>query len=444
MAGDAPYPLVADWHLMPLGALTLKIGSGSTPTGGERTYLPARHRAALIRSQNVLDRRFSDDGLAFISEAQADALTGVALQPDDVLLNITGDGVTFGRSCIVPVEILPAYVNQHVSIVRADKRTLDARYLLAYLTHPSVKHYVESFNAGGSRRAITKGHIESFSVPLAPLGIQHEIGEILDVIDKKIDMNRRTNRTLEDLVTVLFKSWFVDFDPVAAKRDGRPPVGVPADAIDLLPSHFKDSELGPIPQGWRVVPLDSVADFLNGLALQRYPSRDGDELPVIKIAELRARTNMGADRCGGVPPEYVIDDGDVVFSWSGSLMVDVWCGGKGALNQHLFKVTSSDMPKWFYLAWLNEHLPEFQAIAADKATTMGHIRRFHLTEAKVLLPPAPLMKAMTSVQEPLLDQIIHNRLESRALAELRDTLLGPLLSGELTIKTAEKAVGAAL
>ena len=125
-------------------------------------------------------------------------------------------------------------------------------------------------------------------------------------------------------------------------------------------------------------------------------------------------------------------------------MVDVWCGGKGALNQHLFKVTSSDVPKWFYLAWLNEHLPEFQAIAADKATTMGHIRRFHLTEAKVLLPPDPLMKAMTSVQQPLLDQIIHNRLESRTLAELRDTLLGPLLSGELTIKSAEKTVGAAL
>ncbi len=96
------------------------------------------------------------------------------------------------------------------------------------------------------------------------------------------------------------------------------------------------------------------------------------------------------------------------------------------------------------LGWLNEHLPEFQAIAADKATTMGHIRRFHLTEAKVLLPSEPLMKAMTAFQEPLLEQIIHNRLESRTLAELRDTLLGPLLSGELTIKSAEKAVGAAL
>src|SRR5262249_35866845 len=158
----------------------------------------------------------------------------------------------------------------------------------------------------------------------------------------------------------------------------------------------------------------------------------------IKIAQLRAGSGLGADLCGGLAPEYVIDDGDVIFSWSGSLLVDVWCGGKGGLNQHLFKVTSRKVPKWFYLAWLNEYLPEFQAIAADKATTMGHIRRFHLTDAKVLVPPKPLLDAMTTVQQPLLDQIIQNRLESRTLAELRNALLGPLLSGELTLKAAEK------
>jgi type I restriction enzyme S subunit len=248
------------------------------------------------------------------------------------------------------------------------------------------------------------------------------------------------NRKLEGIGTALFKSWFVDFDAVVAKRDGKTPVGVPADALDLFPSHFEDSELGPIPKEWRVAPLDAVADFLNGLALQKYPPAGTDVLPVIKIAELRAETRVGADKCGGVPDDYVIDDGDVVFSWSGSLMVDVWCGGRGALNQHLFKVTSTKYPKWYYLRWVEEHLPEFQAIAADKATTMGHIRRFHLSEAKVLVPPEPLLDAMSSVQEPLLDKMIHNRIESRTLAHLRDTLLGPLLSGEITVKAAEKTV----
>ncbi len=292
--------------------------------------------------------------------------------------------------------------------------------------------------------ALNRNHVHPIEVFWPSRPMQQSIVDILGALDDKIASNSEANCKLEQLASTLFASWFVDFDPVVAKRDGTTAITAPLEAVELFPSHFEESEIGPIPERWRIVPLDSVADFLNGLALQRYPPRDADELPVIKIAELRAGTSVGADRCGGVPSEYVIDDGDVVFSWSGSLMVDVWCGGRGALNQHLFKVTSSDVPKWFYLAWLNEHLPEFQAIAADKATTMGHIRRFHLTEAKVLLPPEPLMKAMTSVQQPLLEQIIHNRVESRTLAELRDTLLGPLLSGELTIKSADSAVGAAL
>lgn len=328
--------------------------------------------------------------------------------------------------------------------LRLSSVDIDPQFVSFWLTAPRSIEWIKAHAVGGVMPNVNESVLRLLPIEFPEIGEQRAIATLLSAIDEKIEVNSEVNQKLERLANALFTSWFVDFDPVVAKRDGRIPVGVPAKAIALLPSHFEESELGPIPQGWRVVPLDSVANFLNGLALQRYPPRDGDELPVIKIAELRARTSLGADRCGGVPPEYVIDDGDVVFSWSGSLMVDVWCGGRGALNQHLFKVTSSEVPKWFYFAWLNEHLPEFKAIAADKATTMGHIRRFHLTEAKVLLPPEPLMKAMTSVQQPLLEHIIHNRLESRALAELRDTLLGPLLSGELTIKAAEKVAGVAL
>ncbi|MBE3064220.1 MAG: restriction endonuclease subunit S [Spirochaetes bacterium] len=325
-----------------------------------------------------------------------------------------------------------------------DETKCDVRFV-EYMFRRLRRHIQHEMRDSGTvQDNINLAYLEHLWFPVPDLNLQREIAETLSAIDDKIHVNSELNRALESLGAALFTSWFVDFDPVIAKRDGRTPVGVPAEAIDLFPTHFEESELGAIPQGWRTIPLDSVADFLNGLALQRYPPRDGDVLPVIKIAELRAETSVGADLCGGVPSEYVIDDGDVIFSWSGSLMVDVWCGGMGALNQHLFKVTSREVPKWFYLGWLNEHLPEFQAIAADKATTMGHIRRFHLTEAKVLRPPEPLMDAMTSVQQPLLEKVIHNRLESRALAELRDTLLRPLLSGELTINGAEKAVGEAI
>lgn len=162
MVGESPISHPLEWPVVRLGDIAVKIGSGATPRGGDDSYLPERSGFALVRSQNVFDRRFDTTGLAFISDEQADRLKNVTLQPDDLLLNITGDGITFARSCVVPSEILPACVNQHVAIIRLERSVADPRYLLSYLTHPAVKRYIESFNAGGSRRAITKGNIESF------------------------------------------------------------------------------------------------------------------------------------------------------------------------------------------------------------------------------------------------------------------------------------------
>jgi type I restriction enzyme S subunit len=203
----------------------------------------------------------------------------------------------------------------------------------------------------------------------------------------------------------------------------------------LFPDSFQESEFGHIPAGWEVRSLDKTAHYLNGLALQKYPPGDGPTLPVIKIAQLRKGDTVGADRCNtNLPPEYIIQDGDVLFSWSGSLEVELWCGGSGALNQHLFKVTSPEFPKWFYYLWTLHHLDEFRLIAADKATTMGHIQRGHLTAARVLIPPRPLLDAMTRTMAPLIEQIIANRIQSRTLARIRDALLPQLLSGKLSLR----------
>ncbi|NQT18305.1 MAG: restriction endonuclease subunit S, partial [Planctomycetes bacterium] len=255
----------------------------------------------------------------------------------------------------------------------------------------------------------------------------------------------------------LFQSWFVDFDPVRRNLDlsahsaqagratnGQPKIPPLAEAsaanfqspeLDaLFPDSFQDSKVGHIPKGWEVRSLDKTAHYLNGLALQKYPPGDGPTLPVIKIAQLRKGDSIGADRCNtDLPSQYIVQDGDVLFSWSGSLEVELWCGGPGALNQHLFKVTSPEFPKWFYYLWTLYHLDEFRLIAADKATTMGHIQRGHLTAAKVLIPPRQLLDAMTRTMAPLIDQLIANRIQSRTLATLRDTLLPKLLSGELSV-----------
>jgi type I restriction enzyme S subunit len=232
----------------------------------------------------------------------------------------------------------------------------------------------------------------------------------------------------------------VDFDPVRAKAEGRDPVGVPPEVADLFPSEFEDSELGAIPKGWTVSPLDGVADFLNGLAMQKFPVTEGDDwLPVIKIAQLRKGDTEGSDRASlQVPADYVIRDGDVLFSWSGSLEVEIWCSGVGALNQHLFKVTSNRFPKWFFYLWTKHHLPSFREIAANKATTMGHIQRRHLTEAKVVIPPQATLDAISRTIAPLVERTISVALEARTLMSLRDTLLPRLMSGKLRIPSDEQ------
>jgi type I restriction enzyme S subunit len=193
------------WKVKDLGSFCTKIGSGATPRGGSEVYLDSRLSHALIRSQNVFDRHFDTSGLAFITEAHASELRKAEVRSGDVLLNITGDGVTFGRSCVVPDEVLPACVNQHVSIIRVDRRECEPGYLLSVLTHPATKGYIESFNSGGSRRAITKGHIESFEIPLPPLTEQKAIAEILGTLDSQIELNRCMNRTLKAISLAIFR-----------------------------------------------------------------------------------------------------------------------------------------------------------------------------------------------------------------------------------------------
>ena len=257
-------------------------------------------------------------------------------------------------------------------------------------------------------------------------------------LEDRISLLRETNATLKAIAQALFKSWFIDFDPVRAKQQGGVPIGMDEAIAQLFPSGFEDSTLGAVPIGWQVRALDECASFLNGLALQKFPPSDQSWLPIIKIAQLRRGDTVGADRAGrNIKPEYIVQNGDVLFSWSGSLEVEVWCGGEGALNQHLFKVTSNEFPKWFYVNWTRHHLDHFRQIAASKATTMGHIQRGHLAETKVLVPSAALLNAMDAYCAPLLARIVETELQAQNLAELRDTLLPRLISGQLRLPQAE-------
>lgn len=244
--------------------------------------------------------------------------------------------------------------------------------------------------------------VREFNIKVPSINIQNQIVNILSKIDEKIELNNRINMNLDQQAHAIFNNEFLS--------------------------------LKMLPDGWKQSSLIDIADYLNGLAMQKYRPTDEDEaIPVLKIKELRqGYCDDKSDLCSSnIKPEYIVQDGDVVFSWSGSLLVDFWTGGICGLNQHLFKVTSSKYDTWFYYAWTKHHLERFISIAADKATTMGHIKRDELSKAEVIIPNKKDYLRIGKLLKPIYDLIILNRLENKRLILLRNTLLPRLMSGEL-------------
>lgn len=304
---------------------------------------------------------------------------------------------------------------QRTYVITPIRGKVDIKFLY-YALSLCLKQF-KNMSQGTSTKFLTVTILNSFSVQLPSISDQHRIASILSSLDRKIELNNKINADLEEMAQAIFKNWFVDFEPF---KDGK----------------FVDSELGMIPEGWKVGRLTEIASYMNGLAMQKFPPENNeDSLPVLKIKELgQGFCGTDSDRCScNIKDECKIHNGDVIFSWSGTLLVDVWCGGDCGLNQHLFKVTSKDYPKWFYYYWTKHHLQEFIHIAKDKAVTMGHIKRGHLEEAMVAIPDNDSMEKAHELFEPILSKMISLRLESSRLSLLRDTLLPRLMSGELEV-----------
>ena len=322
------------------------------------------------------------------------------------------------RFCFVDFEPKDYIASTKLMVLRAHE-DVAPQYLYQILrsndTLAQLQMLAES--RSGTFPQITYSELSNIMVSLPSRKAQKNIVSILSSLDRKIELNNKINADLEEMAQAIFKNWFVDFEPF---KDGK----------------FVDSELGMIPEGWKVGRLTEIASYMNGLAMQKFPpENDEDSLPVLKIKELgQGFCGPDSDRCScNIKDECKVHNGDVIFSWSGTLLVDVWCGGDCGLNQHLFKVTSKEYPKWFYYYWTKHHLQEFIHIAKDKAVTMGHIKRGHLEEALVAIPDNDSMERAHELFEPILSKMISLRLENSRLSLLRDTLLPRLMSGELEV-----------
>ena len=285
-----------------------------------------------------------------------------------------------------------------------DPKKVNPKFIKYFCQSEQYKQWVRSFNTGSTRGNINAQTFGNMEIALPGRKQQDHLVSILESIDKKIKLNKKINDNLYAQVKAIFSENFLN--------------------LDFLPD------------GWKTGNLLDIADYLNGLAMQKYRPQDGESgLPVLKIKELRQGIcDNNSELCSpSIKSEYIIHDGDIIFSWSGSLLVDIWCGGTCGLNQHLFKVTSNNYDKWFYYLWTAHHLDRFIAVAADKATTMGHIKREELEKAEVIIPSKCDYKRISALIKPLFDLIISNRIENRKLTALRNTLLPKIMSGEIDV-----------
>jgi len=432
-------PLPEKWRLVQLKEITHKIGSGATPRGGKEVYLLAREGYALVRSQNVFDRYFETTGLVFISDEHAEQLKHVHLQEGDILLNITGDGITFGRSCIVPNHVLPACVNQHVSIIRVDKAICDPGFLISYLTHPIVKTYIESFNSGGSRRAITKSHIESFIISLPPLPEQRAIARILGTLDDKIELNRKMNAILEAMAQAIFKSWFVDFDPVRAKMEGREPAGTDAETAALFPGGFKEVDGREVPVGWRVVPLPEAIEVNPRISLRKRDSAPYLDMKNMPMQGHRAIEWVERPFGSGVK----FENGDTLLARitpclenGKTAYVDFLNDGQvgWGSTEYIVLRPKPPLPKeyGYYLA----RSETFRTYTIQNMSgTSGRQRAAAscFDNYPVVVPSSAVAKQFEKIVKSIMLLIKQKDEESRTLAALRDTLLPKLISGEIRV-----------
>ena len=277
-----------------------------------------------------------------------------------------------------------------------DKTVLLPRYLMMWFSRKEFDREASFYAVGGVRGSLTWEDFCNMRLPVQSIERQREIVAEYETLACRIRLNEQMIAKLEETAQALYRKMFVD--------------GVDKENL---------------PEGWRKGYLTDIAIYLNGIACQKYETKEESYLKVLKIRELsQGCCDDNSDHVEiTIPKEYIVNNGDVIFSWSATLFIDFWCGGRCALNQHLFKVTSEKFPKWYYYLWTKYHIAEWKRLISAKATSMGHIKREDLESAEVIIPSSSSMKEFDETMNPIFDTYILKKQENLKLTELQSLLL---------------------
>ena len=373
-----------------------RVVTGKTPKTAEKDYYGGD--IPFLTPSDDMDVKYVEKTRRKLTQKGMYSVKGAIIPSASICVSCIGSDL--GKVVITTNETV---TNQQINSIIVDTERFDVDFVYYAMVILGEKLNFHS-KTSTAVPIINKSTFLNYEICCPHINEQRKIGKLLSIFDDKMAINTKINENLLQQAHSIFFQEFLSFDN--------------------------------LPNGWQKSSLLGIANYLNGLAMQKYrPTNDEQGIPVLKIRELRQGScDSGSELCSSsIKSEYIIHDGDVIFSWSGSLLVDFWCGGTCGLNQHLFKVTSSTYDMWFCYAWTNHHLQKFVAMAADMATTMGHIKREELAKAMVLVPPQADYSRIGDLLAPLYNLVIANRIENRKLSALRDELLPQLMSGQLDV-----------
>lgn len=406
-----------------------------------KDYVPSG--VPVIRGTNMGHGRWVDGEFAFVTPEKADSLSANCAKPGDLVFTQRG---TLGQVALVPSKGSDRYlISQSQMKLTVDPSKADALFLYYVFTSAEQQEYIRQNAIQTGVPHTNLGILRNTPLKLPPLAEQKAIAAVLGSLDDKIELNRRMNATLEAMARALFQSWFVDFDPVRAKLDGRKPTGIDEATAGLFPASFDESEVGHIPHGWKATTLGACIGFRSGFS---FKSQDWQEsgVPVVKIGSVKpgiidlTQVSYVSVDIAQQAARYRLSTGDMLIGMTG------YVGEVGLvppsdnpplLNQRVGKFVMAKPGTESLAFWYcTTRQPEFRAFveARSHGTAQANVSGESIMEFPLVVPPSGILAAFNRECQPLLDRILSNHGESRTLGNLLNTLLPKLLSGELRIE----------
>ena len=392
-------------------------GTHDSPKPCEKGY-------KLLTSKNILAGELDKTSAYYISENDYNAINQRSkVQQYDILFSMIG---SVGNVCFVKDSNID-FAIKNMGVFSCENKE-KALYLYYYLQSPFAKKMIDSYLNGAVQKFLGLERLRNFPI-LEYSTDKQKIAAILSSLDDKITLNKKINAKLEAMAKRLYDYWFVQFD--FPNEEGKPYKSSGGKMV------WNEVLKRKIPEGWEVGNLYEIADYINGLACQNYRPQDEEIfLPVIKIKEMHEGITSDTEKVSAtIPEKYIIFDGDILFSWSATLEVMIWTGGKGGLNQHIFKVVpKSYFTKEYVFQQLSSYIVNFQKMAEARKTTMGHITSDHINQSRIVIPPKEIINAFSEKILPIFNYQLTIQKEIQKLTALRDRLLPLLMNGQVEVE----------